>query len=94
LIACLKEEGLFDPDELRIRATVTSDKAEAGFCAMAAYGYEEGTREISLRKNQPNALTFMLSGDSVPDKVTVKLMDCHTQVELASIMDIPVKLAI
>jgi hypothetical protein len=94
LIACLKEEGLFGPDELRIRATVTSDKAEVGFCAMAAYGYEEGTREISLRKNQPNALTFMLSGDSVPDKVTVKLVDCHTQVELASIVDIPVKLAI
>src|SRR5262249_60569534 len=74
LIACLKEEGLFGPNELRIRASLMSDKVEAGFCAMAAYGYEEGTREIILRKDQPNALTFMLSGDGVPQKVTVKLL--------------------
>jgi hypothetical protein len=94
VIACLKEEGLFGPDELRIRASIMSDKVEAGFCAMAAYGYEEGTREITLRKDQPNALTLMLSGDTVPKKVTVRLLDCHTQLELASITNIPVNLTI
>ncbi len=61
---------------------------------MAAYGYEEGTREITLRKNKPNALTFMLAGDSKLDKVTIRLVDCHTQLELATLADIPVKLAI
>jgi hypothetical protein len=94
VVATLKEEGLFSPDEVRVRAVVLAGKAEAGFCAMAAYCYEEGTREIALKKNQPNALTIMLTGDSAPDKVTVRLLDCHTQLELASLADVPVKLTI
>jgi hypothetical protein len=61
---------------------------------MAAYGYEEGTREIILKKNQPNALTIMLAGEGSMEKVTVRLLDCHTQLELAVIEDVPVKLAI
>jgi hypothetical protein len=94
VVATLKEEGLFSPDEIRVRVVVVSGKAEAGFCAMAAYGYEEGTREITLQKNQPNALTIMLAGDASPEKVTVRLIDCHTQLELAVLVDVPVKLGI
>ena len=94
VIATVKEEGLFTADEIRVRAVVLSGKAEAGFCAMAAYGYEEGTREITLRKNQPNALTLMLADDGTLDKITVRLLDCHTQLELASLADVPVKLTI
>jgi hypothetical protein len=94
VVACLKEEGLFGPGEVRVRAVLESGKTEAGFCAMAAYGYEEGTKEITLRENQPNALTFMLSGESKLEKVTVRLLDCHTQLELASLADVPVKLVI
>jgi hypothetical protein len=94
LVACLKQEGLFTPEEIRVRAAVLTGKTEAGFCAMAAYGYEEGTREITLRKNQPNALTFMLGGEANLEKVTVRLLDCHTQLELASVADVPVRLAI
>jgi hypothetical protein len=94
MIANLKEEGLFALEEIRVRAVVLSGKTEVGFCAIAAYGYEEGTREIKLRKGEPNALTFMLSGETTPDKVTVRLVDCHSQLELASLIDIPVKLTI
>lgn len=94
VVATLKEEGLFSPEEVRVRAVVLAGKAEAGFCAMAAYGYEEGTREITLKKNHPNALTIMLAGDAAPDRVTVRLLDCHTQLELASLVDVPVKLTI
>ena len=61
---------------------------------MAAYGYEEGSREITMRKNEPNALTFMLSEDAGVEKVTVQIVDCHTQLELASVADVPVKLGI
>jgi hypothetical protein len=94
MVATLKDEALFSPEEVRVRAVVTSGKTEAGICAMAAYGYEEGTREITLRKNQPNALTFMLAGDSRLDKVSIQLFDCHTQRELAYLPDIPVKLVL
>lgn len=92
--ACLKQEGLFGPGEVRVRAIVESGKTEAGVCAMAAHGYEEGAREITLRTNESNALTFMLSGEARLEKVTVRLLDCHTQLELAFLADVPVKLAI
>lgn len=94
VVATMKEEGMFSPEEVRVRAVVLAGKTDAGFCAMAAYGYEEGTREITLKKNQPNALTIMLSGDGSFDKLTVRLLDCHNQLELASLADIPVKLSI
>ena len=94
MVATLDLHGLFQAEEVRVRAAVLSSKKEVGFCAMAAYGYEEGSREISLRPKKPNALTFMLSEDSDVEKVTVQIMDCLTQLELASLADIPVKLGI
>ena len=94
MVATLKEEGLFSAEEIRVRAVVLSGRTDTGFCAMAGYGYEEGTREITLKKNQPNALTIMLADDRNLEKVTVRLLDCHTQLELASLDDLPVKLTI
>jgi hypothetical protein len=94
VVATLKEEGLFSPDEVRVRANIMSGKTEVGFCAMAAYGYEEGSREITLQKNQPNALTMMLTADLAPERVTISLIDCHTQLELAAMTDVPVSLGI
>ena len=94
LVVRMEEEGLFSPDEVCVRATVMSGKAEVGFCAMAAYGYEEGSREITLRRNQPNALTMMLTADPTPERVTIGLIDCHTQLELAMLPDVPVRLGI
>ena len=72
--ACLEPEGLFPPDEVRVRAMVFSEKSEVGFCAMAAYGYAESTREITLRNNEPNALTILLMANFDLDKVTVRLL--------------------
>jgi hypothetical protein len=94
MVATLEVHGLFPPEEVRIRAAVLSNKKEVGFCAMAAYGYEEGSREITLRPKKPNALTFMISEDGGVEKVTVQIMDCRTQLELASVADVPVKLGI
>jgi hypothetical protein len=94
MIASLEQGDLLSPEEICVRAQVVSGKSEVGFCAMAAYGYAESTREITLRKNQPNALTFMLTAEAGLEKVTVRLLDCHTQLELASVRDVPVKLSI
>ncbi len=94
MVATLEVHGLFPPEEIKVRTAVLSKKKEVGFCAMAAYGYEEGSREITLRPQKPNALTFMISEDSGIEKVTVQIMDCRTQLELASVADIPVKLGI
>jgi len=94
MLATLEVQGLFQTEDVRIRATVFSNKKEVGFCAMAAYGYEEGSREITMRKYESNALTFMLADDVGDGKVTVQIVDCHTQLELAALDDVPVKLGI
>lgn len=94
MVATLEVHGLFKTDKIRIRAAVISNKKEVGFCAMAAYGYEDGSREIELLRKEPNSLTFMLSEDTGIEKVTIQVVDCHTQLELASLTDVPVKLGI
>jgi len=94
MMATLEVEGLFPPEEIRVRASVTINKKDVGFCAMAAYGYNEGSREITLQPKKPNTLTFMLSEDADIDRVTLQIVDCHTQLELASLADVPVKLGI
>ncbi len=94
MVVTLEMEGLFKAEEVRVRAAVLSNKKEVGFCAMAAYGFEEGSREIVLKRQTPNALTFMLSEDAGVESITVQIVDCHTQLELASLIDVPVKLGI
>jgi hypothetical protein len=90
----LEKEGLFGVDQLRIRVTVESDGKEVGFCAMASTGYEEGTREVLLQSGQPNALTFMLSTSEPVSAVTIRVVDCQTQLELAQKLNVPVKLSL
>ncbi len=50
----LEAEGLFTGGEKRIRLELFSGKAEVGSAAMAAYGFEEGTKEIMVRSGQAN----------------------------------------
>jgi hypothetical protein len=94
MVATLEVQGLFPPEEIRVRAAVMANKKEVGFCAMAAYGFEEGSREITLRKQAPNALTFMLAEEKGVEKLTVQIVDCRSQLEVASLAHVPVKLGI
>jgi hypothetical protein len=94
MTALLGQKELFSPDSVRVRADVVSGKSEAGFCAMAAYGYAEGAREVTLQRDRANALTFMLTAETAVEKVTVRLVDCQTGLTLATVADVPVKLAI
>ena len=94
MAALLGQKELFAPEAARVRAEVISGKTDAGFCAMAAYGYAEGSREVVLQRDKPNALTFMLTAETAVQKVTVRLVDCQTGLTLASVADVPVKLAI
>jgi len=90
----LENEGLFGVEALKVRATVEAEGKEVGFCAMAASGYEEGTREVLLQRGQPNALTFMLSTPEPVSTVTIRVLDCQTQLELAQKDNVPVKLTL
>ena len=50
--------GLFGDDTRRVKAVVRVNRSEVGAAAMAAYGFEEGTQEIVLEKDRPNAITW------------------------------------
>jgi hypothetical protein len=88
--ATYKIEGLFGPEEIRVSVVARSNRQDVGFAAMAAYGFEEGTKEIVLRKDQPNSITFMLKDVEEMKSVTVHVYDAVSQVELARMEHIPV----
>jgi hypothetical protein len=90
----LEKEGLFGVDAVKVRVAVEADGKEVGFCAMASSGYEEGTREVLLQSGQANALTFMLSTTEPVSAVTLRVLDCQTQLELAQKLNVPVKLSL
>jgi hypothetical protein len=62
--------------------------------AMAAYGFEEGTQEVVLEKDRPNAITMMLTTEIEAATVSVHVLDATTQVELAALKNIPVEITI
>jgi hypothetical protein len=90
----LEAVGLFTGGEKKVRLEVFSGKTEAGFAAMAAYGFEEGTREIVVRSGQPNPVTIMLASGQKFETVTIRVIDCETQMVLETLADLPVDLAI
>lgn len=93
--ACYIVGGLFGNDTKRIKVVARADRSEVvGTAAMAAYGFEEGTQEILLEKNRPNAITMMLTADFDSPSVSVHVLDATTQVELAAMKNIPVELSI
>jgi hypothetical protein len=61
---------------------------------MAAYGFEEGTREGTVKSGEPNAVTLMLAGTPPPTHVSLKVIDSETGLPLAAMNDIAVNLAL
>ena len=60
----LESEEMFAPAPRRVRVEVLAGKEVAGSAAMAAYGFEEGTKEVTVKSGEPNAVTLMLAGPS------------------------------
>ena len=87
----LKAEGLFEVEDRHIRFELVSGSKEAGRAATAAYGFEDGTGEVIVKIDQPNVVTFMLNADAGAD-VTIRALDCQSQVVLDAIKDVPIKL--
>jgi hypothetical protein len=94
LTVTLKAEGLFAEAQKRIRVEARSGKSEVGYGAMASYGYEEGTREIAIVSGKPNSVTMMLTATDDLTKISLRVVDCETQLVLGELTDIPVELAI
>jgi hypothetical protein len=87
-------EGFFPEAERRVRVEVLFGNEEVGLAAAATYGFEEATREVVLKVGAPDALTLMLTGSEPPPAVTMRVVDCGSQLVLHALKDIPVKLGI
>jgi PglZ domain-containing protein len=86
--------GLFGPEAISTKIVIKSGKKEVGVPAMAAYGYEDSTREIQLKKDTPNAVTIMLTDVEDLEMVSVQVLDAGSQVELRKTESIPVQITI
>ncbi len=86
--------GLYAPAETRVKTTIKSGNQEVGTATMAAYGFEEGTREILLKKGKINNIAFRLAETAGIEYVSVHVLDAVSQVELARIEKIPVNISI
>ena len=90
----LESDEMFAPATKRVRVEVFAGREAAGSAAMAAYGFEEGTKEVTVKSGEPNAVTVMLTGAGTPSHVSLKVIDSENELPLATMSDIPVNLAI
>lgn len=81
-------------EEIRVKVSIMAGNKEVGNAVMAAYGFADDVREISLIKEKPNAITFMLSESVSIDKVSIRVIDASNDIVIESKKDIPVKLCI
>lgn len=84
---------LFAAAEKRVRVFVRAGRQDIGTAAVAAYGFEDGTQEIVLQQGKPNAITVMLTGSIDAKSASIYIVDAASQVELASIKNVPVDIA-
>ena len=92
--ANLKAEGLVAEGRKRVRLEITAGGEEVGVPVLAAYGFEEASREILLEAGQPNGVTVQVTAASPPAALTLRVVDCETGLVLARLEDIPVNLMI
>jgi hypothetical protein len=90
----LESDEMFAAGTRRVRVEVLAGKEVVGSAAMAAYGFEEGTKEVTVKSGEPNALTLMLTATNAPTHVSLKVIDSETQLPLATMSDIAVNLAL
>ena len=86
--------GLFGDDTKRVKVVARTGRTDVAAAAMAAYGFEEGTQEVLLEKDRPNAVTMMLTTEVDSPTLSIHVLDATTQVELASTKNIPVEITI
>ena len=87
-----KPAGLFGPEKQKVRVLLRHGKEVVGEAIASAYGFEEGSREITLEKERENAVTMMLTKEA--EKVSIHVLDANTEIELAAIKDVEVDLTI
>ena len=86
--------GLFGEPLKRVAVVVRAGASPVGEAAMAAYGFDEGTREVVLERDRPCAVTMILTAEVLDPAVSVHVLDAGTQMELAVVKSVPVEISI
>jgi hypothetical protein len=90
----MESEEIFAPEPKALRLEIVSGKEVIGHAAMASYGFEESTREILIESGKPNAVTMMISGGKIPEHVDLRVIDSKSENQLATLMKLPINLAL
>lgn len=90
----LQADEMFTPEPKLVRVELTAGRESVGHAAMAGYGFEEGTREITVNPGEPNTVTVMLTADPPPAHLTIRVIDSKTDAPLATQKEIPVNLSL
>lgn len=86
---------LFYDEIYKIRLSIREDKNEVGDIVTAVYGFDENTKEITLKKEKENHITIMLTKEIGKGKtISIYLLDAKTGKELEAIKDIEVSISI
>jgi hypothetical protein len=90
----LQTDEMFTPESKLVRIELTAGRESVGHAAMAGYGFEEGTREITVNPGEPNTVTLMLTADPPPQHLAIRVIDSKTDAPLATQKEIPVNLSL
>lgn len=90
----LETDEMFAPEPKLVRLELTAGRESVGHAAMGAYGFEEGTREITVKPGEPNSVTLMLTADPPPAHVTIRVIDSKTDALLVTLKEISVNLSL
>jgi len=84
--------SLFGTEKQKVRIFLKHGKEVVGEAVTSAYGFEEGSREITLEQEKENTVTIMLEKEV--KTISIHVLDAKTEIELAAIKDIKVDLTI
>lgn len=90
----MEGEEIFAPEPKTVRVDIISGKDVVGDVAMAAYGFEESAREITVEAGKPNSVTMRLSAGTIPAHVDLRVIDSKNDTVLATLAKLPVNLAL
>lgn len=79
-------------DKKKVRIGILKDQTQIGRAVASEYGLDEATNEIILERNRKNVVTIILNENIAEGNISIVLIDSRTELELARMADIPLKI--
>ena len=76
----------------KVQIGILKDQTQIGRAVASEYGFDEATNEIILERNRKNVVTIILNENIAEGNISIVLIDSRTELELARMADIPLKI--